>query len=374
MIRADARGTRSCPSYGQKSSSRHSRHVRRLQDFPIQGIPAIVELHIARWRCRNDTCANRTFVDRLVAPFARRTARLGDIVRLFGHAAGGRVSERLLRRLAMPASRDTVLRALKRRGARTESSGPLRIVGIDDWCWQKGDTYGSIIVDLERRSVVDVLPVRSVASTQRWLEQHPEIEVVSRDRCGLYAQAARQGAPRAEQIADRFHLVQNLRMAIERQMARVSRFPGRSLLPPGSDAEREAPRQASREARLGLFHYVKALHAGGMPVTRIKEKTGVGRHTLNRWLESDDLPAAIRNRPYAPRPISESSSSSNRPPEIGAADIYCTTCAIAATSEASLIWHVSSPSGAIRSGPRTRRPRPDRRRRCSSKRRWRSTR
>jgi len=216
MIRADARGTRSCPSCGQKSSSRHSRHVRRLQDFPIQGIPANVELHLARWRCRNDTCANRTCVDRLpalVAPFARRTARLGEIVRLFGHAAGGRVSERLLRRLAMPASRDTVSRALKRRGARTESSGPLRIVGIDDWCWQKGDTYGSIIVDLERRSVVDVLPVRSVASTQQWLEQHPEIEVVSRDRCGLYAQAARQGAPRAEQIADRFHLVQNLRMA-----------------------------------------------------------------------------------------------------------------------------------------------------------------
>jgi transposase len=183
-------------------------------------------LRLARWRCRNDSCANRTFVERLpalVVPFARRTSRLGEIVRLFGHAAAGRVSERLLRRLAMPASRDTVLRELKKRGARNESSGPLRIVGIDDWCWQKGDTYGSIIVDLQRRSVVDILPVRSVASTQDWLEQHPEIEVVSRDRCGLYAQAARQGAPQARQIADRFHLLQNPKAAIERQMARVRR-------------------------------------------------------------------------------------------------------------------------------------------------------
>lgn len=78
---------------------------------------------------------------------------------------------------------------------------------------------------------------------------------------------------------------------------RVSRFPGRSLLPPSSDAEREAPRQASREARLGLFHYVKALHAGGMPVARIKDKTGVGRQTLIRWLDSDDLPARRHPKP-----------------------------------------------------------------------------
>jgi hypothetical protein len=92
VIRADARGRRSCPSCGQSSSSRHSWHVRRLQDFPIQGIPAIVELRLARWRCHNETCTNRTFVERLpglVTPFARRTSRLGEIVRLFGHAAGG---------------------------------------------------------------------------------------------------------------------------------------------------------------------------------------------------------------------------------------------------------------------------------------------
>jgi transposase len=300
VIRANARGTRSCPSCGEASSSRHSAHGRRLQDFPIQGIPAIIELRLARWRCRNDRCTNMTFVERLpalVAPFARRTLRLGEIIRLFGHAAGGRVSEGLLRHLAMPASRDTVLRGLKKREACNETSIPLRIAGIDDWCWQKGETYGTIIVDLERRTVADVLPVRSTASTQHWLKQHPGIEVVSRDRCGLYAQATRQGAPQARQVADRFHLLQNLKAAIERQMARVSRFPGRSLLPPGSDAEREAPRHACREARLGLFQYVKALHAAGMPIAAIKSKTGVGRHTLIKWIDSDELPARRHAKP-----------------------------------------------------------------------------
>jgi len=291
VIRADARGTRSCPSCGKSSAPRHGWHVRRLQDFPIQGTPAIVELRLARWHCRNNTCTNRTFVERLpglVTLFARRTSCLGEIVCLFGHAARGRVRERLLRRLAMPASRDTVLRGLKKR----EVGNLCSLAGRG--CWRKGETYGSIIVDLERRSVADILPVRSVASTQHWLEQHPEIEAVSRDRCGLYSQAARQGALQARQVADRFHLLQNLRAAIERQMTRVSRFPGRSLLPLGSDAEREAPRQASREARLGLFHYVKALRAGGISVARIKDKTGIGRQTLIKWIDSVQRDTAER--------------------------------------------------------------------------------
>jgi len=130
VIRADARGTRSCPSCGVSSASRHSRHVRRLQDFPIQGTPAIVELRLARWHCRNNTCTNRTFVERLpglVTPFARRTSRLSEIVCLFGHAAEGRVSEKLFRRLAMPVSRDAVLRGLKRRDVRKSINPHLQV-------------------------------------------------------------------------------------------------------------------------------------------------------------------------------------------------------------------------------------------------------
>jgi transposase len=89
--------------------------------------------------------------------------------------------------------------------------------------WKRGTRYGTLVVDLERRAVVDVLPDRSQATTAAWLRDHPSVEVVSRDRCGLYARAARQGAPQARQVADRFHLVQNLRVAIERQLSRTPR-------------------------------------------------------------------------------------------------------------------------------------------------------
>jgi hypothetical protein len=161
----------------------------------------------------------------------------------------------------------------------------------------KSQTYGSIIVDLERRTVADVLPVRSAESMERWLMQHPGVEIVSRDRCGLYAKAARRGAPQAKQVADRFHLLQNLREAIERQMSRVSQCAGRPLLSPGSDSEREAARQGHRESRQALFRHVQELHAAGMPVSAIKGKTGIGSHTLFAWIRSDNLPA---RRPTSP--------------------------------------------------------------------------
>jgi len=170
--------------------------LRRRFDFEAQLVrPAPARLSNPGYSSDRRTASrNKTFVERLptlAIPFARRTSRLAEIIRLFGHATGERVSERLLRRLAMPASRDTILRGLKKQKICNETSVPLRIVGIDDWCWRKSETYGSIIIDLERRAVADILPVRSVASTQHWLRAAPEIEVVSRDRCGLYAQAAR---------------------------------------------------------------------------------------------------------------------------------------------------------------------------------------
>uniref|UniRef100_UPI001AEF0FF7 transposase n=1 Tax=Methylosinus sp. Ce-a6 TaxID=2172005 RepID=UPI001AEF0FF7 len=160
-------------------------------------------------------------------PFARKTQRVIDLVRLFGHAARGRTSEKLLARLAMPVSDNAILRQLKRHAAERRDGAPLRAIAIDDWSWRKGFKYGTIIVDLERRIVADVLEIRSAKETADWVKQHSEIEVVSRDRCDLYAQGVRQGAPQARQVADRFHLLQNLRESIERHTTRVSRVAGR---------------------------------------------------------------------------------------------------------------------------------------------------
>jgi len=124
-----------------------------------------------------------------------------------------------MKRLGVSVSDDAILRHLKRQVALRSESAPVRVAGVDDWSWRRGQMYVTIIVDLERRAVVDVLDDRSATRTAEWFRQHPEVEIVSRDRCGLYAQGARDGANQARQVADRFHLLQNLREAIEAQLS-----------------------------------------------------------------------------------------------------------------------------------------------------------
>ena len=213
-----------CPGCHEPSRRRHSRYFRHLQDLPVQGAGVVVKMQVSRWRCLNAECERRTFTDQLpeiVCPYARRTQRIAELVYLIGHGTGGRPAERLMKRLGMSVSDDTILRHLKRQVARLRARMPVRVAGIDDWSWRRGRTYGTIIVDLERREVVDVLQDRTTAGTAEWLRQHPEVEIVSRDRCGLYAQGAREGAPQARQVADRFHLLQNLRETIETQLSRA---------------------------------------------------------------------------------------------------------------------------------------------------------
>ena len=212
----------------------------------------MLDLRLGRWRCLNERCSRKTFVERVpsvAAPMARRTVRVAEIVRLFAHAAGGLPSERLLARLAMPVSDNAILRQLKHHVRERADPPPLRAIAMDDWSWRKGSTYGTIVVDLERRTVADVLATRSAKETADWLERWPEIEIVSRDRSGLYAQGIRQGAPQARQVADRFHLLQNLCESIEQQMTAISCFGGRSRLPPAPGDRQSVLRSRSRDAR-----------------------------------------------------------------------------------------------------------------------------
>jgi len=234
LISAVATGTGICPDCGKRSTRRYGWHERHLQDLPAQGAPVTVKLRLQRWQCRDGACNRKTFTTQLpevAAPRARRTDRAAEVIYLFGHGVGGRPGERLIKRIGMPTSDDTILRCLKRRVKARGSDGKTRVVGVDDWAWRKGSTYGTIIVDLERREVLDLFPERDAGMTAGWLKRHPGVEIISRDRCGSFAQGAQEGAPQARQIADRFHVVQNLREAVQAQLSRAAGFPARPLLP-----------------------------------------------------------------------------------------------------------------------------------------------
>ena len=146
----------------------------------------------------------------------------------------------------------------------------------------------------ERRAVFDILEDRTVENCAKWLRRYPEIKVVSRDRCGLYAKAARQGAPQALQVADRFHLVQNLRMAIEEQMNMHGRATGRALLSDAdnisTDIHLQRSRLAHRKSREEIFTTVHALRDQGLSCSEIERRTGFKRRSVAKWLESEVPP------------------------------------------------------------------------------------
>jgi transposase len=238
---------------------------------------------VRRFRCSEIGCARRIFAERLdpitVAPRGRRTARLDAVVHHLGLALGGRPAQAIARRLLLPVSKDTLLRTVRRR-AIAASDAP-RVVGIDDWAWRKGHRYGTLICDLERRRVIDLLPDREPATVAAWLAARPSVEIIARDRGGGYGAAAAQGRPEAIQVADRWHLMENASaaflMAVRRRMRELRRAFGQDTLDPSVLTAAERVQFDGWRRRAAEAEAIRALHAEGLGLKEIARRTGRSR-------------------------------------------------------------------------------------------------
>ncbi len=210
-----------CPLCAQASLQVHSQYQRTLRDSPCAGRKVVLHLSVRKFFCRNPDCARKIFTERLpafVEPWAQVTTRLVEAVQAIGLATSGELGTRLADRIGIHTSPTTTLRR-----SMTLPSASLQHViflGIDDWSFRRGRTFGTILGDLSSHNILDLLPDRNAKTAAAWMRKHPEIEVVSRDRGGEYASAAAAGAPQATQCADRFHVLKNLGEALEGLLAR----------------------------------------------------------------------------------------------------------------------------------------------------------
>jgi transposase len=290
----------------------HSRYARQVADLPWLEIAVRLQLQVRRFFCDQLACPRAIFTERLpgiVAPYARRTLRLARLVALVGFLLGGSAGSRLLRQLVctkVAPRRDTILRAIRR----TDLPFPavVETLGVDDFAFRRGTTYGTLLLDLERRQVVDLLPERSDVAFARWLREHPQVRIINRDRGGDYAAGARLGAPQALQIADRFHLLLNAGEAMERCLTRHHaslREAARSLVPADAlqrttkrtpaELRRKEERRAARQRH---FEQVVTLSAQGVSAHQMARQLGIARATVATFLRA----AAFPERATHPRP------------------------------------------------------------------------
>jgi transposase len=308
--------TSCCPQCSEPSSSIHCHYRRVLRDAPCVGHRVQLSLTVRKFSCRNASCPRKVFAERFpafVEPRARTTIRYCEQITSIGLSTCGKGGARLAARLGIQTSRPTILRRIL--ALPEGSTGSVLFLGIDDFAFRRGSRFGTILVDLESHRVVDLLPDRQAETAAAWMRHQPDLFVVSRDRGGEYAKAARLGAPQAVQCADRFHIVKNLTEATQLLLARCQaeileasdqeqsgrQEPQKPLISieqwrPPEPRYVEKARLARRASRYARYQQAVELGQRGMTAKEIAARLDLSDRTVQKWLAAGTFPEARKRR------------------------------------------------------------------------------
>ncbi len=311
--------TAACPQCRTEGSRVHSRYQRTVADVAFGRRCLVLKLLVRKWICANASCSQRIFAERLpglVQRYARMTDRLIEALQAIGVTTNGADAARIASSLGMPTTAKTIIRRVLQLSLPSE--GSISKVGIDEWAWRKGHTYGTILVDLEKRRVAQLLADRSVQTSKMWLRKHPEVDLVSRDRGKIFREAATDGAPQAKQVVDRFHLQKNFAEALEKFFRKQERALKKAMQPSRGktrSVERTAvPEKVAQERRarhrqqVSIHRRIWKLYRRGCHKEQIAQLVGVSSRKVYRALEQETPPPPRRRSHHYNRTLKLSKS------------------------------------------------------------------
>jgi len=299
-----------CPACGHCSQRIHSHYQRTLQDLPWQGNAVRFLLIVPKFFCDNKDCPRKIFahrIDGVAQRYRRKTTRLDDLLQRLTWQIGAAEAARLAQLLGLILSPDAALYRFKRSVCPQSPGRAPEALGIDDFAFRRGHSYGTILIDLKTRTPVDLLPDRERASVEKWLREHPGARVISRDRSAIYADAIREAAPEATAVADRFHVLKNLMEAFQAQIGKENKTIREALIPQTASLEDAGPvtqarrvqrrSQQSRQCRFEKWERARELHGQGYFKKEIARLLDLDVHTVRHYLRADTFPERKRGSP-----------------------------------------------------------------------------
>lgn len=306
-----------CPNCRKYSDTIHGHYFRTITDLPVFQNKTIIILKTRKFRCKNPKCNKKVFSEQTpnILRYSRRTLRTSDILDSLSIELTGKLGSILSKQLLISVSRSTITRIAHNQKL-PEIKQP-KVLGVDDWAYRKGVSYGTILIDMETSKPIEILPSREGKDLKKWLSKYRDVKIVTRDRSSSYSSAINEVCPDAIQVADRFHLLMNLSDALDKYFKSISpRI--RALI---KDKTNEILNMSDNEAlcneedkdsqllkatqdfidikvdqRLDTFNKVKELQAKGIPILRISKNLGMSRNTVRSYFIQESLSPRIRSK------------------------------------------------------------------------------
>ena len=291
-----------CPDCAKFSKKIHDHYIRTISDLPVFQYSSIILLKTRKFKCVNPRCKRKVFSEQISAilKYSRRTNRVSMILESFAIECTGKLGSIISKQLCIAVSCSTLTRIAH--SQQLPKIKQPKVLGVDDWAYRKGVSYGTILIDMETSKPIDILPSRESKDLKKWLMKYNDVQIVTRDRSSSYSSAIDEACPNAVQVADRFHLLTNLSDALDTYFKSISGTISRlvkvktsellnlSEIEPKINITTKAQVNGIRiDPRLDRFNKVKELQSKGVPIKRISIDLGMSRNTVRSYFVQESL-------------------------------------------------------------------------------------